>query len=193
MRLLKYLSKIPILSNTFIKANVSIVDVTLELKYPKLLEATVCMEVSYSSRVPRIILPYAAIVMKNPLNQNCWVNLVKVDVIWEGFMRNSTEDDQRQGIERRQFSFSAHVPERRTGRDRRCVGCRTIIRGKKEKRSWFSDRLFIRDYSSSRTQTLRFPVQPSLSQSNSPRIWWYNNQRGINLPGKLSLALLKTG
>ena len=40
--------------------------------------------------------------------------------------------DRRQGSDRRQFSYSFHIPERRSSRDRRSLGDRRDIYGNKK-------------------------------------------------------------
>lgn len=40
-----------------------------------------------------------------------------------------SDADRRQGRERRHFLYTAHVPERRSGWDRRCIESMKVING----------------------------------------------------------------
>ena len=42
-----------------------------------------------------------------------------------------SDDDRRQEGERRHFLYTTHVPERRSGRDRRCIESMKVINGDK--------------------------------------------------------------
>ncbi len=156
-------------SNRFIEAYARIVDVPLKLKYQKLLWVMVYLEASFAYRIPRNYLLYASIVMKNPENRNCCINLIYVAINWKIFMQPpANDDDFREERDRRQFFYTAHVPERRSGKDRRCNGCRKIIMGdgkgkNKPARHWFSDRNLTGDFLATSASG---PV-PSFSESRN--------------------------